>query len=435
MNAPTAKSVTVTPATVQVITTTAATIDGVSLALISTAATANATATQSLVATDLTAAKAILAADTASLNTIQALVSTALATANAAAPHSDTCTALQSAYLLWGSPFTLASWLCSDPCIGVDGVTCSSNGLVTSISASAILWTSGTRAIPPSFTLYSALQTLTMNSAQLTGTFPIIYSQLVSLTLLDLGTNNLNGSLPSQLSTLTAMNHMYLNDNAFVGAIPQTWSTLVSLTNSGGPGLNLIGNAGLCGSLPTLTSVSYSSTGASMPCSSPPDPSPPISSPSPPSPPASPPLPPSTVATLAITLTVDAAAVSTPAGLKTLSQGIAQQYATIQDIALSRVVVSDLQIVTLGPGRRQLKATVAVSATVSLFFDPSVTNVASRMASLHANPIAGFGADFLTSFGVTGATVALLPSAPSPPPFPGPPLSPPGQLKLACACM
>lgn len=133
----------------------------------------------------------------------------------------------------------------------------------------------------------------------------------------------------------------------------------------------------------------------------------------------SPPQPPSTAVTLGITLAVDAASVSTPAGLAHLGNGIAQQYATSQNLSLSQVLVSNLQVSSM---RRQLLSSVSVSADVHLYFPPSV-NVAARLTTLTANPLAGFNSHFLRSFGVTGATAVsvpnqspLQPSAPSPPP-------------------
>lgn len=173
---------------------------------------------------------------------------------------------------------------------------------------------------------------------------------------------------------------------------------------------------------------------------SPPQPS--FALPSPPLPSSHPPTPPPPdyyCATFAIKLAMEAAVVSTPAGRDRLSNALTHQYSTSQNLSLSRVNVSDVRQVDLQvvPARhRQLLASVSnVSATISLFFDPLVENVTSRLASLHADPLAGFLPDFKTSFGITGATAVFTTSPSLPPPSPSLPLSPRGQCSLVQACI
>lgn len=452
-----------TAATAAAASIATASAPAVAAAVLSTAAAAQATADTALLAADLTAANALFAADRTAANALNALISTAFAAVNLPAVHSDTCAALNAAYLSWGSPLTLASWQCSDPCMGVQGVSCNNLGGITSINITSMLWAaaSGTRSVPPGFASLTSLQTLVMVNSQLTGSVPTTYSQLVVLanlniqgnnligplpaqlsslfaltylslssnklkgmlapslstlsqiSLFDISSNNIHGSLPEQYSTMVSLTRFSVSSNILTGSLPQQWSTLVRLQQSGAEGLVVIDNTGLCGPLKSFKSISTFNTSLTQACPLPP--SPPTLSPSPP-------LPPSVAATLQVSMVVSAASVATPEAIVQLGEGIGQQFATSQDLDPSRVIVSNITVLTTNSrrqlstdqahhdaARRELASSMSVLATINMFFDPSV-NVTARMATMQANPMAQFDSNFLSSYGITSSTAIAGPS-------------------------
>lgn len=479
-----------TAATAAAASVAAASAPAAAAAVLSAAAAAQAIANTALVAADLTAANALFAADHTAANALHALIATAFTEANLPAVHSDTCAAMNAAYMGWGSPYTLASWACSDPCVGVQGVSCNSFGRIISINVTSMLWAAapGTRPMPPSFTTLTALQTLAMANAQLTGTLPASYSKLsllaylnaqgnhltgplpaqlsslVSLSLisfssnnltgtlvpslstlsnlhlLDLSSNNMLGGLPKQYSTLTALTRFSVSSNLLTGPLPLQWSTLERLQQSGPSGLIVKSNTGLCGSLHTFTATSINNTNLTQPC--------PLT-PAPPTPPPSPPLPPSVAATMQLFLVLSAESVATQEGIAQLTEDISKQFAASQDLDPSRVIASNITVLTNNSrrqlfanqtmrdtARRELASSRSVSVTISMFFDPSV-NVTSRLATMQANPMAQFDPTFLSSYGVTSSVATVTPVANTSPPMSRAPLltaSSSGWSHTHCSC-
>lgn len=415
-------------------------------AALATAAASYVTAQVALVAADLTAANALLLADQTAFNVLSPICSAAFKTANLAANHTDTCSALNAAYLGWGSPYTLASWACLDPCAGVQGVVCNNMGQVILINITGMLWAAapGSRQVPVSFATLPALQTLVMVNAQLTGTLPPSYSHLVSLVALNLSSNKLNGtlppiistltqiqtldislntfygSLPQQYSTLLALTRFYVSNNSLTGSLPQQWISLVRLQQSGTSGLIVTNNIGLCGPVNTFINISIVNTSLTQDCPRPP---------SPPNPPPSPPLLHLNRATLQVVLQVNASKpMVTIADKERFAQGIASQYAASQGVDLSEVSASNI-LVEANPAHRQMleiftpTKSLTVSAKVFITFHPSVT-LSSRMTNLLGNSLTHFDDEFLRDFGITSGVATISQTPPSSAPYPSPTHSP-----------
>eukprot|EP00873_Tetraselmis_striata_P024009 jgi/Tetstr1/444273/TSEL_032165.t1 len=106
----------------------------------------------------------------------------------------------------------LASWSpATDMCTQWVGVTCGSEGTVTSLDLS--------------------------NSGLRGATLPVQIGFLTSLRQLDLSNNELVGSLPEQWSALSNLTELNLSSNQLIGELPEQWSAMSSLQS-----MNVAGN-------------------------------------------------------------------------------------------------------------------------------------------------------------------------------------------------
>jgi len=85
-------------------------------------------------------------------------------------------------------------------------------------------------SIPVVLSNLSNLETLYLNNNQLTGTIPTELSSLSSLTRLYLGNNQLNGSIPSILNNFPLLERLDLQNNQLTGAIPTEINNLSNLS-------------------------------------------------------------------------------------------------------------------------------------------------------------------------------------------------------------
>lgn len=100
------------------------------------------------------------------------------------------------------------------------------------------------RVPPNTLSRLTALQTLSLRSNGLSGSFPSDFSNLKNLSFLYLQFNNFSGPLPSDFSVWKNLSIINLSYNAFSGSIPSSISNLTQLT-----ALNLANNS-LSGEIP-----------------------------------------------------------------------------------------------------------------------------------------------------------------------------------------
>ncbi|KHN08297.1 Putative inactive receptor kinase [Glycine soja] len=101
--------------------------------------------------------------------------------------------------------------------------------------------------IPPNtLSRLLALETVSLASNSITGSFPTGFSQLKNLTYLYLQSNNFSGPLPSDFSVWKNLSIANLSNNSFNGSIPFSLSNLTHLTS-----LVLVNNS-LSGEVPDL---------------------------------------------------------------------------------------------------------------------------------------------------------------------------------------
>ncbi|KAG4969518.1 hypothetical protein JHK82_035216 [Glycine max] len=100
----------------------------------------------------------------------------------------------------------------------------------------------------PSNTLsrLSKLETVSLASNSISGSFPSGLSQLKNLTYLYLQSNNFSGSLPSEFSVWKNLRIVNLSNNSFNGSIPFSLSNLTHLTSL------VLANNSLSGEIPDL---------------------------------------------------------------------------------------------------------------------------------------------------------------------------------------
>ena len=101
--------------------------------------------------------------------------------------------------------------------------------------------------IPPNtLSRLSALQTVSLESNSITGSFPSGFSELKNLTYLYLQLNKFSGPLPSDFSVWNDLTVAILSNNSFNGSIPFSLSKLTHLTSL------VLANNSLSGQIPDL---------------------------------------------------------------------------------------------------------------------------------------------------------------------------------------
>lgn len=138
------------------------------------------------------------------------------------------------------------NWTESSPvCNNWIGVTCDKDGSkVIALRLPGV----GFHGPIPADTLgrLSDLQTLSLRSNAITGSFPSDFANLKNLSYLYLQSNNFSGPLPQDFSVWKNLTIVNLSNNAFNGSIPSSLMTLTQLA-----GLNLANNL-LSGKIPDL---------------------------------------------------------------------------------------------------------------------------------------------------------------------------------------
>lgn len=89
-----------------------------------------------------------------------------------------------------------------------------------------------TGTLPTSWSVLSYLSTLWLSGNRLSGSLPDAYSALTQLSLFDISQNgNIVGTLPSSWSSITNLGTVGLQGNQFVGTLPDSWGNLSSLSS------------------------------------------------------------------------------------------------------------------------------------------------------------------------------------------------------------
>ncbi|CAI7758865.1 unnamed protein product [Closterium sp. NIES-53] len=174
----------------------------------------------------------------------------------------------------WGVTFN--QWQEGGDCSQADGLTCDSNGMITSMVLDD-MGLSG--SLPTSLGSFINLSYLSLWSNSLTGELPSTITALTALSDIVLEFNQLAGSLPQGLSTLSRLSRLSLGNNRFASSLPDWIGGLslletldVSRNNLSGPVPSSIGNllnltflgleynaftAALPASLGSLTTLAY----------------------------------------------------------------------------------------------------------------------------------------------------------------------------------
>ncbi|XP_020204145.1 probable inactive receptor kinase At4g23740 [Cajanus cajan] len=125
------------------------------------------------------------------------------------------------------------------------GVTCNTDK--SRVIALQLTSTGLSGPIPPNtLSLLSQLQTLSLASNSITGSFPSGFSQLRNLIHLYLQSNNFSGPLPSDFSLWKNLSIVNLSNNSFNRSIPFSLSNLTHLTSL------VLANNSLSGEIPDL---------------------------------------------------------------------------------------------------------------------------------------------------------------------------------------
>ncbi|XP_047161893.1 probable inactive receptor kinase At5g53320 isoform X2 [Vigna umbellata] len=134
----------------------------------------------------------------------------------------------------------------SSVCKSWIGVTCNSEQ--SHVIALQLTRTGLSGRIPPNtLSRLSALQTVSLASNSITGSFPSDFSQLNNLIYLYLQFNKFSGPLPSDFSVWKNLSIVNLSNNSFNGSIPFSLSNLTHLSSL------VLANNTLSGDIPDLT--------------------------------------------------------------------------------------------------------------------------------------------------------------------------------------
>ncbi|XP_022637979.1 probable inactive receptor kinase At5g53320 isoform X2 [Vigna radiata var. radiata] len=134
----------------------------------------------------------------------------------------------------------------SSVCKSWIGVTCNSEQ--SHVIALQLTRTGLSGRIPPNtLSRLSALQTVSLASNRITGSFPSDFSQLNNLIYLYLQFNKFSGPLPSDFSVWKNLSIVNLSNNSFNGSIPFSLSNLTHLSSL------VLANNTLSGDIPDLT--------------------------------------------------------------------------------------------------------------------------------------------------------------------------------------
>ncbi|GJP31227.1 hypothetical protein CLOM_g10159 [Closterium sp. NIES-68] len=126
----------------------------------------------------------------------------------------------------WGSFYGSDSWSLYGDCREIKGVTCTTDGFITSLS---VIGQTLLKPIPPVISGLSRLQSLTLANCHLTGSLPSALFTLHSLTKLDLDYNDLSGSISASISNLTNLKYLSMQGNSLEGSVPVEMSCLKKL--------------------------------------------------------------------------------------------------------------------------------------------------------------------------------------------------------------
>ncbi|KAL6140371.1 hypothetical protein ACLB2K_058671 [Fragaria x ananassa] len=118
--------------------------------------------------------------------------------------------------------FSTWDFASSDPCSTFSGVTCSSNGRVTTLTLGTGLADSPGLAgsLSPDVSDLTELTQLILYPGIVTGAIPTQLGRLVNLRVISLTNNRLTGQIPVTLSLLTNLHTLDLSFNRLTGSIP-----------------------------------------------------------------------------------------------------------------------------------------------------------------------------------------------------------------------
>jgi len=146
----------------------------------------------------------------------------------------------------------------SSVCKSWIGVTCNSEQ--SHVIAIQLTRTGLRGRIPPNtLSRLSALQTLSLASNSLTGSFPSDFSQLNNLIYLYLQFNRFSGPLPSDFSVWKNLSIVNLSNNSFNGSIPFSLSNLTHLSSL------VLANNTLSGDIPDLNNFANNNLSGIVP--------------------------------------------------------------------------------------------------------------------------------------------------------------------------
>ncbi|CAI6001337.1 unnamed protein product, partial [Closterium sp. NIES-64] len=124
---------------------------------------------------------------------------------------------LEDCQKAWGK--TLLGWARGATCGTIEGVTCDSSGMITSIDLTS---TTLDGSIPNSISSLTSLKTLAMSNCGLKGSIPAEILSLVSLKIFNVTNNQLAGPIPAAIGKLTNLNELSVRKNALNGSIPDS---------------------------------------------------------------------------------------------------------------------------------------------------------------------------------------------------------------------
>ncbi|CAI5513690.1 unnamed protein product, partial [Closterium sp. Naga37s-1] len=110
---------------------------------------------------------------------------------------------LEDCQKAWGK--TLLGWARGATCGTIEGVTCDSSGMITSIDLTS---TTLDGSIPNSISSLTSLKTLAMSNCGLKGSIPAEILSLVSLKIFNVTNNQLTGPIPAAIGKLTNLNEL-----------------------------------------------------------------------------------------------------------------------------------------------------------------------------------------------------------------------------------
>ncbi|GJP80023.1 hypothetical protein CLOP_g10266 [Closterium sp. NIES-67] len=106
----------------------------------------------------------------------------------------------------------------SSPYCSISGVSCDSNGMITTLDLSSRSLAGC--SIPYNISKLTALTRMSLADNKILGVIPDSFSSLTSLKKLELWKNQLTGSIPSAILRLSQLSHLDLSKNQLTGSIP-----------------------------------------------------------------------------------------------------------------------------------------------------------------------------------------------------------------------